>query len=318
MAQTYDQFFHDLAVRESVGVFDPNQQPNYQALGSNGLNYLGAYQFNEWTMINLGYYTDDGTANVNTWQTAHFTGKDGIYSEQDYLNNPGVQNQAARAWMQDWVWGFVKADGLDQHIGQTIGGIPITASGLLAGAHLRGADAVQQFIDSGGAVDPQDPYGTPVSQYLSHFGGYQTPFDPGGSQPASNPAPVTAAPAPASAPVSSDNSIVLNVSADNWNGSPQFLVSVDGVQKGGTQVTAASHADGASDAITLSNIVGAGPHDVAVTFLNDAWGGTQSTDRNLYVNSADYQGQHFGRASATLLWNSTAHVTVGAPNSATG
>ena len=278
-------------------------------------------------MINLGYYRDDGNPNVNTWQANFFTGKDGINNIQDYLNNPGVQDNAAHHWMDDFVWGFVKSYGLDHYLGQTIGGIDITASGLLAGAHLRGADAVQQFVASGGGVDPQDPYGTPVSQYLSHFAHYQTPFDGGGSVQAPPPAatpmtpaaapPVPPAAAPTAPPANSDNSLVLHVSADNWNGGPQFLVSVDGVQQGGTRTTTAAHSNGQSTDINLTGLAGTGPHDVAVTFLNDVWGGTASTDRNLYVDSADYQGQHFGSASASLYWNQTAHVTVGAPNSAT-
>ena len=78
------------------------------------------------------------------------------------------------------------------------------------------------------------------------------------------------------------------------------------------QTTSASHAAGRSDDVILSNIVGAGAHDVAVTFLNDAYGGTPATDRNLYVNSADYHGQHIGSASATLFSAGTIHVTVGA------
>lgn len=298
MAGSYDQFFHDLAVRESVGVFDQNASPNYHALGGNGLNYLGAYQFEGWAMINLGYYKDDGNPNANQWKDGYWTGKDGINSEQDYLNNPAVQDSAAHQWMQNFVWGWVQAAGLDHYIGQTIAGINITASGLLAGAHLRGADAVQQFLSSGGTNDPADPYGTPVSQYISHFSGYQTPFDSG-----SNPVVVL-----------SNDVMTLHVSADSWNGSPQFVVSVDGKQQGGTQTATASHADGNTQDLTLSGAFGTGVHDVAVTFLNDAWGGTQSTDRNLYVNSIDDNGNHYASATAALMTNGTVHFQVGMTN----
>ncbi len=305
MTGTYDQFFHDLAVRESVGVFDPNATPNYQALGGNGLNYLGAYQFEGWGLINLGYYTDDGNPNANQWKDGYWTGKNGINSEQGFLNNPSVQDSAAHQWMQNFVWGWVQDLGLNQYIGQTIGGVDITASGLLAGAHLRGADAVQQFIKSGGQNDPQDPYGTPVSQYMSHFANYQTPFDPGSTNTASlsnNTVPL------------SDDVMVLHVSADSWNGSPQFVVSVDGHQQGRTQTATASHADGQTQDIGLSGAFGVGVHDVAVTFLNDAWGGNPNTDRNLYVESIDDNGRHYASASAALMSNGTVHLQVGVPN----
>ena len=300
MTGTYDQFFHDLAVRESVGVFDQNASPNYQALGDNGLNYLGAYQFEGWAMINLGYYKDDGNPNANQWKAGYWTGKDGINSEQDYLNNPAVQDSAAHQWMQNFVWGWVKDAGLDHYIGQNVAGINITASGLLAGAHLRGASAVQQFLSSGGKNDPADPYGTPVSQYISHFSGYQTPFDPGSNPSSSNPVVVL-----------SNDVMTLHVSADSWNGSPQFVVSVDGTQQGGTQTATASHAAGQTQDLTLSGAFGTGVHDVAVTFLNDAYGGTPSADRNLYVNSIDDNGTHYASATAALMTNGTVHFQVG-------
>jgi len=298
MAGTYDQFFHDLAVRESDGVFNANATPNYQALGGNGLNYLGAYQFEGWALINLGYYTDDGNPNANQWKDGYWTGKDGVNSEQDFLNNPSVQDSAAHQWMQNFVWGWVQDLGLDHYIGQTIDDVNITASGLLAGAHLRGADAVQQFITSGGHNDPKDPYGTPVSQYMSHFANYQTPFDPGSTNTV----------------LLSNDVMVLHVSADSWNGSPQFLVSVDGKQQGGTQTVTASHTGGQTQDTSLSGAFGLGLHDVAITFLNDAWGGTPSTDRNLYVDSIDDNGQHYASASATLMSNGTVHLQVGVPN----
>ena len=302
MARTYEQFFHDLAVRESVGIFDSNASPNYKALGDNGLNYLGAYQFEGWALINLGYYTDDGNPNANRWIDGYWTGKDGINSKQDFLNNPAVQDKAARQWMQDFVWGWVQDLGLDQYVGQTIGGVAITASGLLAGAHLRGAPAVQQINNSARQNDPQDPYGTPVSQYMSNFSNYQTPFDSSSKTPTPLP----------------DDTMVLHVSADSWNGSPQFVVSVDGKQQGGTQTATASHANGQIQDISLSGAFGVGVHNVAVTFLNDAWGGTPNTDRNLYVDSINSNGQPYAPASAMLMSNGTAHFQVGVPDVSKG
>ena len=39
---------------------------------------------------------------------------------------------------------------------------------------------------------------------------------------------------------------------------------------------------------------------VAVNFLNDAWGGTPATDRNLYVNAITYNGTNTNQ-STTLM-----------------
>jgi len=55
---------------------------------------------------------------------------------------------------------------------------------------------------------------------------------------------------------------------------------------------------------------GAGLHDVAVTFLNDAYGGTSSTDRNLYVNAIDLDSQHRDVGTA-LYGNGTQHIQIG-------
>jgi hypothetical protein len=40
---------------------------------------------------------------------------------------------------------------------------------------------------------------------------------------------------------------------------------------------------------------------VSVTFLNDAYGGTAAADRNLYVDSATYDGAAVPGATVTLL-----------------
>ncbi len=69
-------------------------------------------------------------------------------------------------------------------------------------------------------------------------------------------------------------------------------MKVDGTQVGGTfSVTAnALHKQGLADTLTLKGDWAAGSHKVEVTFLNDGWGGSAATDRNLYVESATYNG----------------------------
>jgi len=47
-----------------------------------------------------------------------------------------------------------------------------------------------------------------------------------------------------------------------------------------------------------------------VSFLNDAWGGTTATDRNLYVNAVDVNGAAMPGTAATLLSTSTQHFSV--------
>lgn len=74
-------------------------------------------------------------------------------------------------------------------------------------------------------------------------------------------------------------------------GDAQFVVTVDGVQVGGTRTVTAPHSAGKSQVFTLTGSWGSGAKNIGVTFLNDAWGGTSSTDRNLYVDSLSYDGR---------------------------
>ena len=59
-------------------------------------------------------------------------------------------------------------------------------------------------------------------------------------------------------------------------------------------------------------------HDIAVSFVNDAYGGSASTDRNLYVNSVTLDGQAVPSSAATLFSNSTQHFAAVAPSNYTG
>jgi len=86
------------------------------------------------------------------------------------------------------------------------------------------------------------------------------------------------------------DSLVLQVSEDAYKGDAQFTVSVDGKQIGGTQTALASHAAGADQTFTVEGSFGVNQHSVGINFLNDAYGGTPQTDRNLYVDAASYDG----------------------------
>ncbi len=87
--------------------------------------------------------------------------------------------------------------------------------------------------------------------------------------------------------------IGINLSEDAWQGDAQAIISVDGKQLGGTQAITASHALGQKQTISfLVPLSDGAPHTASVAFVNDAWGGTAATDRNLYVDSMDVGTQH--------------------------
>jgi hypothetical protein len=108
---------------------------------------------------------------------------------------------------------------------------------------------------------------------------------------------------------SGSDKLTIKLSEDYYLGNGQFTVAVDGKQLGGTFTATTRHSSGGSQAFNFAGDFGAGQHTVAVTFLNDAYGGSPSLDRNLYVNDIVYNGTDTG-ASATLYANGSRSFTV--------
>lgn len=99
-----------------------------------------------------------------------------------------------------------------------------------------------------------------------------------------------AADTPALAPAADPNTLVLEVSEDAWLEDARFLVSVDGTYIGGAHAVTASHALGQTQRLTFTGDFGAGPHRVSVRYINDSWGGSPDTDRNLYIHAVELDG----------------------------
>jgi hypothetical protein len=155
-------FFDALGMRESGG--------DYAVV--NSLGYLGKYQFGELALADLGYYVADGTPD-NDWIGA-WTGKNNIHSKSEFLADHKAQELAMIEWASHLWRSAVHPDFLlDRFVGCTIRDIKITPAGIVAGAHLVGLFGVKSFLDSGGTEDPVDPIGTPVSDYIRNYGGYE-------------------------------------------------------------------------------------------------------------------------------------------------
>jgi hypothetical protein len=105
---------------------------------------------------------------------------------------------------------------------------------------------------------------------------------------------------------SGSDALALRISQDAWNGSAQYTVKVDGQQIGGVLTASASHDTGLSGLVTLRGDWAAGPHKVTVTFLNDAWGGSAGTDRNLHVDGVSYNGKVVAQGAVLLNRNGAA------------
>ena len=106
-----------------------------------------------------------------------------------------------------------------------------------------------------------------------------------------------------------NDTLVLQLSADLYQGPPQFTVALDGSQLGAAQSVTAQNKFGETQTFTFSGAFGPGQHDLSVSFLNDAYSGTPDTDRNLFVKSASFDGHQFA-GTAALYSAGTVHFMI--------
>lgn len=137
-----------LAVTESSGSFTTSNNEE----GAGGRGHFGRLQFSR-----------DRLAEASTALGVDIT-------PEQFLNDPALQERV-EVWHVNDYRRRLREDGLIDLVGQTIRGIPITESGLIAAAHLGGYRGMREFIESGGANDPSDVYGTSLMQYFAEHGG---------------------------------------------------------------------------------------------------------------------------------------------------
>jgi hypothetical protein len=190
--KTSQAWFDQLGERETGY---PNGNPQQYKVRDE-LGFVGKYKFGESILKELGYYDppldDYGVPYYylgdpsqppykNLWQ-GRWIGKAGIDSLDEFLDSPQAQEQAIREAMRLYwhqIIAILSRSGtsietrLDQDT-QTLGlssrRIRLTRSGILAGAHLRGARAIADFLLRG--QDDSDERGTSILDYLDEFGGY--------------------------------------------------------------------------------------------------------------------------------------------------
>ncbi len=206
---TYDDFLNALGRMESGGAGCNNHGGSAGGGGYkcvNSIRYLGKYQFGEYALIDVGCIQNVppvGDQNISTyvWRSP-CGGVSGITSYMDFLNSPAAQEAAIRTYM-GMQRGYIGAVWTSA-VCTTIGGILMSPSAMLAGAHLVGHAAMKAYINSGGTDIRRDGNGTPITKYLAMFGGYNTPYGGDcGSQPGQGTGPTAppSSPPPAPKPV---------------------------------------------------------------------------------------------------------------------
>jgi len=180
-----DEFIRSVAQRES------GMKPGI----TNTLGYQGYFQFGAPALVDLGVYNRMPTPAMpppqylNARQRANkhwggiadpsvWSGKFGWNSAEDFLGDPAGQINLFKEWIP-MVWRSINRTSRAA-IGRNIGGVLITKSGLIGGAHLMGGGGVNRWVRTGG-VDMADAYGTSIKEYIGRFGGFDLPeFQRGG------------------------------------------------------------------------------------------------------------------------------------------
>jgi hypothetical protein len=268
---SYEDFFAAVRMRESGG--------NYEAQNQWGAR--GAYQFHEIPLLEIGWYNADGTYDRPDDWRGTFAAKSGVTNIQEFMASPASQDAAFAEWAKV-LWSYASSDPFrtTEHVGKTINGTLITATGIIGGGHLWGPEVIDQYLDSNGAIDPKDPFGTPISEYVRLFSGYESPFDTGRSTPAT--------------PTTTDT-ITVRVNGDDYNGDANFVLTLDGRTIDPTNLVTANQNMGEWQTFTFTgdfDLDGLQNHRVGIKFDNDAWGGPAAPhlDRNLYVDSVTFNG----------------------------
>lgn len=156
--------------------------------------YRGFFQMGESALFETGYYLGDlgvdfrklkseknkqridmirATFDKNDWK-GEWSGKNGIYSLNDFLIKPELQLMAVNDWI-DYLCKRMQILNFNQYYGKIIKGVEVTESGAIASAHLMGEGGLATFLGSPvfkkkSAVS--DGNGTHISSYLSMFGGF--------------------------------------------------------------------------------------------------------------------------------------------------
>lgn len=113
----------------------------------NSLGYLGKYQFGTSTLDLLG-----------------------VQDTTRFLRSPRLQE---RTFVKNVQYNYeVLEPYIEKYEGKTIAGVPITASGVIAAAHLSGPGGVKRFFKTNGRKASRDAYGSSIISYMKRFAGY--------------------------------------------------------------------------------------------------------------------------------------------------
>jgi hypothetical protein len=135
-----DGFMEAVAFKESRGITDT----------INKYGMLGKYQFSRATLNGLGY--------------THV-------SDTTFLKSEPLQDEAMIRLIKHNHKILAKL--ITKYNGDTIKGIQVTHSGIIAAAHLAGPSNVKKWLRTNGVKTRKDGFGTSIETYMKKFANYK-------------------------------------------------------------------------------------------------------------------------------------------------
>ena len=139
----FSRFINDLGHRESGNNW----------LCVNRIGCFGEWQFAEPTLRHLGY---------RKITLRKFKSDPDIFPREMQIEALNTLIKVNLVYLTDY----------EHFIGDTIKGVVITKSGMIAASHLGGAGSLKRYLNSNGRVNKKDIFGTSIRDYLRKFGNY--------------------------------------------------------------------------------------------------------------------------------------------------
>jgi hypothetical protein len=183
------------AIQTALAALEPAESGG-NATVQNKQGYSGRFQIGSSLASDAGVYrpapgeavADESGRAANQWRGSWILPGRAPLTHEQFLADPTAQRQAAEVAMAH-NWRQIQEAGLDKYVGQTIGGVQVTAPGLLQGAWLGGIRGLRTWLSGQG--DPADANRTTVSKWasLAPPGGAATATDAGGGGASAPPGP---------------------------------------------------------------------------------------------------------------------------------
>jgi hypothetical protein len=146
----------------------------------------GSYQFLYGTLVDLGYIKSGQKTPAygeGDWEGIVWTGKNGIYSREQFMSSTSAQDAALAEFTQN----NLNAVSSYYEPGQVVNGVPLSEGGVALATHMLGAGGFQKWAESGFSASGLDAdiaaaHGWTQEEYLEHLMGRVAAggcYDPG-------------------------------------------------------------------------------------------------------------------------------------------